>query len=100
MSEARKIPFNNPGWAGNTGEFDLTEAQVRETMTRMAAGVDGQTAGDPAYPPMTADLDSSIPFNAALDLVLHGRSQPNGYTEFILSSRRQAMKTAVSPASA
>ncbi len=23
------IPFNNPGWAGNTGEFDLTEAQVR-----------------------------------------------------------------------
>lgn len=23
------IPFNNPGWAGNTGEFDLTEAEVR-----------------------------------------------------------------------
>lgn len=23
------IPFKNPGWAGNTGEFDLTEAQVR-----------------------------------------------------------------------
>jgi NADH-quinone oxidoreductase E subunit len=22
-------PFKNPGWAGNTGEFDLTEAQVR-----------------------------------------------------------------------
>ena len=29
MSEARRTPFNNPGWAGNTGEFDLTEAQVR-----------------------------------------------------------------------
>jgi NADH-quinone oxidoreductase E subunit len=26
MSDA---PFKNPGWAGNTGEFDLTEAQVR-----------------------------------------------------------------------
>ena len=26
MSE---IPFKNPGWAGNTGEFDLTEEQVR-----------------------------------------------------------------------
>ena len=26
MSDA---PFRNPGWAGNTGEFDLTEAQVR-----------------------------------------------------------------------
>lgn len=26
MSDA---PFKNPGWAGNTGEFDLSEAQVR-----------------------------------------------------------------------
>ena len=26
MSE---IPFKNPGWAGNTGEYDLTEEQVR-----------------------------------------------------------------------
>jgi len=23
------IPFKNPGWAGNTGEFDLTEDEVR-----------------------------------------------------------------------
>jgi hypothetical protein len=23
------VPFRNPGWAGNTGEFDLTEDQVR-----------------------------------------------------------------------
>jgi NADH-quinone oxidoreductase E subunit len=23
------IPFRNPGWAGNTGDFDLTEAEVR-----------------------------------------------------------------------
>lgn len=23
------IPFKNPGWAGNTGDFDLTEEQVR-----------------------------------------------------------------------
>ena len=23
------VPFKNPGWAGNTGEFDLTEDQVR-----------------------------------------------------------------------
>lgn len=26
MSE---VPFKNPGWAGNTGEFDLSEADVR-----------------------------------------------------------------------
>lgn len=25
----RSVPFRNPGWAGNTGEFDLTEEQVR-----------------------------------------------------------------------
>jgi NADH-quinone oxidoreductase E subunit len=30
VSERRHgIPFKNPGWAGNTGDFDLTEAQVR-----------------------------------------------------------------------
>ncbi len=23
------VPFRNPGWAGNTGEYDLTEEQVR-----------------------------------------------------------------------
>ena len=23
------VPFKNPGWAGNTGEFDLTEDQIR-----------------------------------------------------------------------
>ena len=23
------IPFKNPGWAGNTGEFDLSEEEVR-----------------------------------------------------------------------
>ena len=24
-----KIPFRNPGWAGNVGEYKLTEEQVR-----------------------------------------------------------------------
>ena len=28
MSE---VPFKNPGWAGNVGEYDLTEEQVRGT---------------------------------------------------------------------
>ena len=28
-SQSGEIPFKNPGWAGNTGEFDLTEAEVR-----------------------------------------------------------------------
>ena len=70
----------------------LTEAQVGETMARMAEVVDRQNAGDAEYHPMTPDLDQSIPFQAAMALVLEGREQPNGYTEFLLTQRRQRMK--------
>ena len=72
----------------------LSEAQVGETMARMAAVVDQQNAGDRAYHPMADDLEHSIPFQAAMALVFEGRDQPNGYTEFILTERRQKMKSA------
>ncbi len=73
----------------------VDERDVRLTFERMAAVVDGQNEGEPGYRPMAADLDRSESFQAALELVFNGRTEPNGYTERALTHWRRAAKARV-----
>ena len=69
-----------------------TKAQVMDSLQRMAAKVDGQNAGDPDYQPMAGNWETSMAFQAALDLVFKGVDQPSGYTEPLLHSWRLRKK--------
>jgi malate synthase len=68
-----------------------TEAQVDAALTKMAAKVDAQNAGDPLYETLTPD---SMAFKAARALIYEGVAQPNGYTEPLLHKFRQQKKAA------
>ena len=70
----------------------VTREEVRVAFEKMAVIVDAQNSKDANYKPMAPDFDQSIAFQAALDLVFDGRNQANGYTEFILHVKRQAVK--------
>jgi malate synthase len=72
----------------------VSEQQVHETFRRMAAVVDKQNAGDPAYRPMAGNWETSFAYRAALDLVFEGKDQPSGYTEPLLHAWRRKVKSA------
>ena len=66
--------------------------QVIETMKKMAVVVDEQNQNDPDYKNMSPSFDG-VAFSAAVDLAIEGRSQPSGYTEPILHSKRLQFKS-------
>ncbi len=71
-----------------------TREQVDRAFLKMAAKVDAQNAGDPAYRPMTDDPAENVAFLAARALVYEGEKSPNGYTEPLLHAFRLRVKGA------
>ncbi len=68
-----------------------TPAQVDAALTRMAAKVDAQNAGDALYEKLTPE---GIAYQAARALIFEGVTQPSGYTEPLLHAYRQKKKAA------
>lgn len=62
MSGGRGSPPDNPGWAGETGEFDLTEAEVRGDDYVEGRPLEGaHPATAPSHPYLLAEKDPDAP---------------------------------------
>ncbi|MFL2626944.1 MAG: malate synthase G [Dehalococcoidia bacterium] len=69
-----------------------SQEEVITVFKKMAKIVDDQNKDDNNYIPMSKNFDSSIEFQAALDLVFLGRKTTNGYTEPVLHTKRAEAK--------
>jgi malate synthase len=70
----------------------LSADQIMQTLKRMAVVVDTQNEQDSSYIAMAPNFDSSLAFQAAVDLIFKGEKQPSGYTEPLLHKRRNELK--------
>ncbi|WP_157634000.1 malate synthase G [Vibrio neptunius] len=69
-----------------------SEEQINETLWRMAGVVDEQNSSDPHYVPMLSNFENNLAVLATRELIFHGASQPNGYTEPVLHRYRKLSK--------
>jgi malate synthase len=69
-----------------------TKIQVTEIMKDMAKIVDEQNKNDKKYVRMSDDVERSLAFKTACDLIFKGKEQPSGYTEPLLHQNRLKKK--------
>ncbi|MBX9896907.1 MAG: malate synthase G [Qipengyuania sp.] len=70
----------------------VSEDRAIASLRRMAAKVDAQNSGDPAYVPLVGN-EAGPAFQAAKDLIFKGVGQPSGYTEPLLHEWRRRVKS-------
>jgi len=66
----------------------VSSEQVNKCLEKMARFVDDQNLWDANYVPMSTNLENSLAFQAAKELIFSGLKLPNGYTEEILHKWR------------